>query len=384
MKRTEGSVHDKVWVEISKSALLQNIAQIRDLVKPAAVMAVVKSNAYGHGLVETARLIQRHTKWFVVDSLKEALELRQSGIKNAILIIGFIDPSDIRVCAKYRFSFVAYDEDVLNAIKKDIHAKAGSYRIHLKIETGTTRQGLKGKDLISFAKKAVAIPSVIIEGAYTHYANIEDTIDPAYAMNQLACFHEELRSLKHVGIVPVMLHTAATAAAILYPETRFDAIRLGISLYGHWPSREVQLTAKQRNIKLKINPVLSWKTVIAQVKDVKKGTPVSYGLTERVHRDSKIAVLPIGYWDGYDRKLSSIGHVLIRGQICKIIGRICMNMMLVDVTDVKGVHAHDEVVLIGTQKKQIITAEELAAKMGTIQYEFLTRINPCIKRKIIK
>lgn len=380
----EGIIHDKVWVEISRSALISNICQVRKLVKPTKVMAVVKSNAYGHGLVEVAKTICKYADWFVVDSIAEALQLRSSGIKNKILIIGYIDPSDISLCAKYHFSFVMYDRKMLRLIQKDKKAKKGSYKIHLKIETGTTRQGLNGDELIAFAKEAISISSIDIEGAYTHYANIEDTIDPAYAMSQLATFEEELIALKKVGISPSVVHTAASAAAVLYKETRFDAIRLGIVLYGHWPSREVQVVSKQKKTPLEIKPVLKWKTRIAQVKHVKKGTPVSYGLTERVHRDSKIGVLPVGYWDGYDRGLSSIGHVLVRGHLCKIIGRICMNMMMIDITDVPGASAHDEVVLIGAQKNQIISAEDVAEKIGTIHYELLTCINPRITRKLVK
>lgn len=380
----EGTIHDKVWVEISRSALISNVRQVRSLVKPSEVMMVVKSNAYGHGLVEVAKAIREYANWLVVDSIVEAMQLRNAGLKNKILIIGYIDPMDFSLCSKHRLSFVLYDSKMLRLIKKDRKAKKGSYRIHLKVETGTTRQGLNGKELIAFAKEAASIPSILIEGAYTHYANIEDTIDPAYAMAQLASFKKELASLKAEGISPLMAHTAASAAAVLYKETRFDAIRLGIVLYGYWPSREVQIVAKQQQIRLDIKPVLTWKTRIAQVKQVKKGTPVSYGLTERVHRDSKIAVLPVGYWDGYDRGLSSVGHVLVRGCDCKVIGRICMNMMMIDVTDVPNVSAHDEVVLLGTQKNQTISAEDVAGKIGTIPYELLTRINPRITRKLVK
>lgn len=380
----EEAIHQKVWVEISKSALLHNVKQIQRIVKPCGVMAVVKSNAYGHGIKEVAKIVQKNVEWFVVDSLVEAIELRSSGIQNRLLVIGYIDPADVSLCAKHRISFVMYDRKMLAAIASDRKAKKGSYRIHLKIETGTTRQGLQGKELIAFASEVSAVPSAIIEGAYTHYANIEDTIDPAYAMAQLARFEEEIQALKKAGSTPSVVHTAASAAAILYKETRFDSIRLGIALYGHWPSREVQIVSKQRGIQLDLKPVLTWKTRVAQVKTVNPGTPVSYGLTERLQRKSKIAVLPVGYWDGYDRGLSSVGQVLIRGRLCKIVGRICMNMMMVDVTDVPGVSAHDEVVLIGSMKKQSVTAEEISAKIGSIQYEILTRINPMIKRIVVK
>jgi alanine racemase len=380
----KGQIHQKVWVEISKSALLSNLKQIRALTKPSDVMAVVKSNAYGHGLLEVASIIRNKVEWFVVDSLTEAMELRTAGIKNSILIIGYIDPADVYLCAKHRFSFVVYNPYVIREIRKDKKAKKGAYHIHLKVETGTTRQGLSGDELVSLAKAASVVPSIEIEGIYTHYANVEDTIDPSYAMNQLSRFKDEIDALKAAGIHPKMAHTAASSATILYPETRFDTIRLGIALYGHWPSREVQIVANRESIQLDLKPALTWKTIIAQVKSVKKGTGISYGLTERVHRDSKIAVLPVGYWDGYDRKLSSAGLVLVRGHICKVIGRICMNMMMIDVTDVPGVRTNDEVILVGPGKNQTISTEDISAKAGTIQYEFLTRINPKTLRKIVK
>lgn len=372
----------KTWVEVSASALRSNLVALKRIVSPAASMAVMKSNAYGHGAAEIAPIIAPLVDWIVVDSLEEARQLRARKIRKNILIIGYIPPSELADLIKLRCSAVAYSMDMLAAIRK-IRAKPGSFALHLKIETGTTRQGLEGQSLIAFARSATKIPSIVIEGVYTHFANIEDTLDPSYAKTQLARFNRECERLEKAGVHPVIHHSAASAAALMYPETRFDAVRLGIAMYGYWPSREAQIAIQNTHPSLVLKPALTWKTVVAQVKDVKRGTPVSYGLTERVTRNSKIAVLPVGYWDGYDRGLSSIGHVLIRGRACKIIGRICMNMMMVDVTDVPGVHSGDEVVLVGAQKKTSIPAERTAELAGTIQYEFLTRINPLIPRLIV-
>jgi alanine racemase len=379
MKKT---LRGKTWVEVSASALRSNIVSLQRIVSPAASMAVMKSNAYGHGSAEIAPVVAPLIDWIVVDSLDEARQLRSRRIKKNILIIGYIPPSALAELVKLRCSAVAYSMDMLAAIRK-ISAKPGSFHLHLKIETGTTRQGLEGQALIAFARSAAKIPSVVIEGVYTHFANIEDTLDPSYAQAQLARFNRECERLEKAGFYPRIHHSAASAAALMYPETRFDAVRLGIAMYGYWPSREAQIAIHKMHPTLVLKPALTWKTVIAQVKNVKRGTPVSYGLTERVTRSSKIAVLPVGYWDGYDRGLSSIGRVLVRGRVCKVIGRICMNMMMVDVTDVPGAHSGDEVVLVGSQKKASVSAEHIAELAGTIQYEFLTRINPLIPRIIV-
>jgi alanine racemase len=373
----------KTWIEISKSALLHNVRSITDHVKPTKVMAVLKANAYGHDAALVAGVIAKEADWIGVDDIDEAITLRKRGIKQPIMILGYVLRDRLMDCAKYSLSFVAYNLETLAAIKK-LTAKNGAFKIHIPIETGTTRQGIAGDELEAFVKAALKIPSVKIQGIHTHFANIEDTTDPSYAMGQLKAYEKALTQLKKLGVVPEVRHTAASAAAILYPQTQFDLIRLGMSLYGHWPSKETKVSAAYRSKTLTLQPALTWKTIVAQVKDVKKGTPVSYGLTERVSRDSKVAVLPVGYWDGLSRTLSSVGSVLIRGQRCKVLGRVCMNMVMVDVTDVAGVKPEDEVVIIGCQGSEEISAEDIAAKAGTIQYEFLTRINPQIERKLVK
>lgn len=379
----KNGTHPKVWVDVSTSALRTNVRSIQTRVKPAKIMAVVKSNAYGHGMAGVAKSVSMSADWFGVDSIDEALILRKNGIKKPILILGFIPLARIGACAKHGFSFAVYNTETLKAISK-IKAKKSAFKIHLKIETGTTRQGLNGSALDDFVRRALKIPSIEIEGAYTHYANIEDTTDPAYAMNQLKRFKAELARIRKIGVEPSVLHTACSAAAILYPDTHFNMVRLGISLYGHWSSKETQAVAGQKKRKVELVPALTWKTIVAQVKDVPKGAHVSYGLTEKVSRPSKLAVLPVGYWDGLDRGLSSVGEVLIGGRRCKIMGRICMNMTVVDVTDVRSLKSGDEAVLIGRQGREVISAESVASKIGTIQYEVLTRINPLIERRMVK
>ncbi|MBD3250885.1 alanine racemase, partial [Candidatus Uhrbacteria bacterium] len=241
----------KTWVEISKSALLHNAKSLKALVKPAQYMAVVKANAYGHGLKEVSGILKTTADWYGVDRLDEALELRKMGIKQPILVLGYVFPETLRQCVQQHISVVVYHEEILREARR-WGGQRGTLKIHLKIETGTTRQGLQGEALIRLAKAAAAIPSINIEGAYTHFANIEDTSDPSYAMKQLMRFREELDTLARFGIRPNVLHTASSAASLLYPETCFDLVRPGIALYGHWPSRETQLVARKKKASVEL------------------------------------------------------------------------------------------------------------------------------------
>ncbi len=375
----------KTWVEISKNKLLHNLEQFRKLVgNGVKIMGVVKANAYGHGLTEVAGVISDQVDWFGVDSLAEALKLRETGIKKPILILGYTELADLREAVKNSISLTVYNKETVEKLGKiPIHNPNLNPNVHIKIETGTSRQGVKEGEILDFVEIIKKYPSIQIEGLSTHFANIEDTTDSSFAMEQLATFLRVASTLEKNGVAVLLKHTACSAATILFPETHFNMVRLGISMYGLWSSKETKAVAKNKNVNLNLKPVLTWKTIVAQLKTVKSGTFIGYGLTERVSRDSKIAVLPVGYWDGYDRKLSSIGNVLIRGKRCKVLGRVCMNMIIVDVTDLKKVNLEDEVVLLGRQGKEEITADELAQKVGTINYEVVTRINPLIARIII-
>lgn len=386
---------NKTWVEISKSALTSNIRAFRRHVgSGTAIMAVVKSNAYGHGLVETAKIAEKAgAAWFGVDNVDEGLMLRRAGISKPILILGYTLDARLADCVENRLSFVVYNLSTVKALRRLKLAPLGSKPaknckaafVHLKIETGTSRQGVAGDELRRLVRELKKTPGVVIEGASTHYANIEDTTDSSYAELQLERYRENLEMLKREGVDPPWKHTACSAAAILFPETYFNLARIGIAMYGLWPSKETLAVAKREKRRLKLKPALVWKTVIAQIKRLPKGTPVSYGLTERTTRPSKVAILPIGYWDGYDRRgMSHVGQVLVRGQRCKVMGRVCMNMCIIDVTDVPGVAIEDEVVLLGRQRREAVTAEEIASKMDTINYEVVTRINPTIKRIVVK
>lgn len=370
-------LNPKTWVEVSKSSLLHNVGEFRRILTPETkLMAVVKSNAYGHGLVPTAKAIGNRVDWFGVDNADEGIQLQKAGVRKPILVLGYTPISRIRDALASNLRLTVYNLETLRAIK-------GSARIHIKIESGTTRQGVGGKGLTELVVAASRKRGVIVEGASTHFANIEDTTDHRYASHQLKRFREAIQSLENLGIRIPVRHTACTAASILFPETHFTMARVGLGLYGMWPSKETRASASGTKKRIDLRPALAWKTIIAQIKHVKRGTPISYGLTERVTRDSTVAVLPVGYWDGYDRGLSSVGSVLIRGRRAKILGRICMNMMMADATDIPRIHLEDEVVLLGRQGREIVSAEDIASRIGTINYEITTRINPMLPRIVV-
>ncbi|MFA5128615.1 MAG: alanine racemase [Patescibacteria group bacterium] len=374
----------KTWIEISREALNYNLSQFKKLVGDSVkIMGVVKANAYGHGLTEVAGIISDKVNWFGVDSISEALKLRQAAIKKPILVLGYTELADLKEAVKNSVSLTVYNRETIERLGKiPIHNPNLNPKIHIKIETGTSRQGVLENEILDFVKFVKQYPSIEIQGLSTHYANIEDTTDSSFAMEQLSAFTRMAEILKKEGVTPLR-HTACSAATILFPETHFEMVRLGISMYGFWSSKETKAVAKTKNLELDLKPALTWKTIVAQIKNLPSGTPIGYGLSERTGRDSKIAILPIGYYDGYDRKLGSVGNALIRGKRCKVLGRVCMNMIIVDATDLEKIELEDEVVLLGRQGREEITTEDLAGKIGTINYEVVTRINPNILRHIV-
>jgi len=369
----------RTWIEINKKAIGENLESFRKLAgKKCRIMAVVKSNAYGHGLIGFSKETQRlGADWFGVDSIVEALVLRKNRIKKPILVLGHTLPERLNDATEYDISLTISSFEGLKNLKNYRHRKSKDFKIHLKIDTGMHRQGFFVDDLprvISFLKSKT--PEIKVEGLYTHFAAAKDPVSPAVTLRQLKEFKKAIDVVEQAGFRPIK-HAAATGGAILFPEARLDMARIGIGLYGLRPSPEI---GKKFVRKLKLTPVLSWKTIIGEVKNVKKGEGIGYDFTEHVRRNSRIAILPIGYWHGYPRVLSSVGHVLIRGRRAKILGRVSMDMTVVDITGIKNAKVGDIATLIGKDGKNEITTDELARFSGTINYEFITRINPLIER----
>lgn len=370
------------WVEIDAARLRSNVEAFRTLAGPGtALMIVVKANAYGHGLDVVAPVVAEKADWLGVNCVDEALAITRLGVRKPVAILGHTPIDRIEDVVRGGYRQVLYRLDAATALSETAKKLNTTAKVHLKIETGTNRQGIAASGLAAFAGELQKLTAIEVEGAYTHFANIEDTLDPSFAQSQLQRFQETRAALDRAGIRPTCIHASATAGALLYPEMDFDMVRVGIGAYGIWPSRETQVAARERGRRVALAPVLTWKTRVVQVKEVHAGDYVGYGLTYRARRPMKLAVLPTGYYDGYDRKLSNSGHALIHGQPVPVVGRVAMNMTMLDVTDADA-EPDDEVVLLGRQGSSEIRAEELAEKIGTIPYEVVARINPLIPRII--
>jgi alanine racemase len=371
------------WVEIDRTAPEHNLRQLRAGAAPGVLAcAVVKANAYGHGALPMASLLPS-AEWLGVNSLEEALELRAGGDARPLIILGHVALGALPDAVAAGFRLTVYNRETLEALSA-LPESAGTARVHVKVDTGTMRQGVFPEDLEAFLGRAVQSPRIMVEGLSTHYANIEDTLNHEYAEMQIRRFNEAVAIAERVAGRLPYIHTACTAAALLFSATHFTMLRSGIGLYGLWPSRETLLAAREKGGAVAdFRPVLSWKTRLAQVKTVPEGAYVGYGCSYRTTRRTVLGVLPIGYSDGYDRALGNRGHVLVRGRRAALLGRICMNLCMVDLTDVPGARLEDEAVLIGRSGDETITAETMAEWAATINYEVVSRISPFIPRRIV-
>lgn len=369
-------------IEINRRALKKNYDIFRYLIgKKCLLMAVVKSNAYGHGLIDFSRAAEKlGIDWFGVDSIVEAENLRKAGSKKPILVFGYTLRDKIRNAIKNNISLTVADFSALKNLKT-INKRGDKLKIHLEIDTGMHRQGFFVSEIPAVIKilKSQNLP-LKLEGVYTHFASAKNPAFPSATLCQIEEFKKAINILESAGFGGIMKHAAATAGTIIFPQSHFDLVRVGIGLYGLWPSKETQEAFKD---KIKFEPVLSWKTIVSQIKNLPKGSGIGYDMAETLDRPSRVAVLPIGYWHGFPRLLSSIGRVLICGSEAKVLGRVSMDMISVDITDVKNVKIGGEAVLIGKSGKLEISADDLAYLSGTINYEIVTRLNPLIQRIVL-
>jgi alanine racemase len=374
------------WVEIDRSALKNNMDQFRSLIGNSRKMTVVvKSNAYGHGLLEVSRLASEFgADWLGVNSLEEAYAIRKSGIDLPLILLGYVPLIALEEAVKNDLRLTVYNTETIETLGRITSSLETDAHLHIKTETGVRRQGISGDDLLPFIEKIRTYSYLKIEGLSMHFANIEDTTDHSYAQHQLEKFKEYVDVLSKNGIEVPVKHVACSAATILFPETFFDMVRVGIGVYGLWPSKETYLSCIQEKRKpVNIKPVFTWKTRVVQIKDVPEGAFIGYGCTYKTTRPTKLAVIPVGYYDGYDRLLSNSSYVLISGRRAPVRGRVAMNFITVDVTDIPDVQLEDEVVLLGQQGQERVSAEYLASLCGTINYEIVTRINSNVPRVVV-
>lgn len=372
----------KNWIEIDSKNLKHNLSVFKGLAKGKKVLFTVKANAYGHGLREIVEIAKGLDSfdYYGVDSLGEALEVQKIDKRKNILILGWLDEDELSVAISSGIEFVIPSISYLlktEGICSKLNVKGG---VHIKVETGTSRLGILPEELLEFFKSS-ELKNVKLKGIYSHFANIEDTTEHEFAMEQLKKFRDLLAKINTDGIIR---HFSCSASALLFPDTYFDMVRVGISAYGFWPSKQTYVSFHEKNgNKIVLRPVLSMYSKVAQVKELAGGTSVSYGLTYKTLDKSNIVVIPLGYYDGYDRKLSNISNALIKGKIAPVRGRVCMNMFMADVTHMKSVKEGDVVTIIGRDGDEEITVDNLAELAGTINYEFVSRLNPVLPRVII-
>ncbi len=370
----------RTWIEIDRVAARSNIKAFRAaLPKGMPILGIVKSNAYGHGLVDWSMILQEaKIDWLGVDSLVEAETLRKRGVKVPILVLGYTLPALLSRARTRRVALTISSFEQLEHIAR-LPRSSSPLRIHIKVDTGMHRQGFLCKDapkLLALLAEKDMKGRFVVEGLYTHFAKAKDPRDRDMTKRQITEFEEWRALFAQYGMKPIV-HAGATSGALLFPASHGDMVRIGAGLYGIWPSRD---TERAKGKQMTLRPALSWCALVSEVKTVKKGERVGYDGTELLHRDTVIAIVPVGYWHGFSRALSGRARVLIHGKFARVLGRVSMNMITVDVTDIPRVAVGDVVTLIGRDGKESILADELAALSGTTHYEFLTRLNPLMKK----
>jgi len=356
-----------VWAEINLGAIAHNVREIRRFIKPdVCLMAVVKSNAYGHGIIEAAQCVLANGAGALgVGRLSEGIHLRKSGIDVPVLIFGFTPPQLAGKLVEYNLTQTVYSLETARKFSEAALASGGNIRIHLKIDTGMGRLGVM-PDSIDKCILIAQLPGLHMEGIYTHFATA-DSKNRSYANKQLNIFKDLLDKLHKEGLHIPLRHAANSAATINIPEAHFDMVRCGILLYGLYPSADVKKDA------LSIRPAMALKSRVIHLKKVPSGTRISYGDFYETKKPAIIATVSAGYGDGVNRLLSSSGSMLVRGRRMRIIGRICMDMTMLDVGSL-DISRGDEVVIFGNQGDEFIGADEVAAAVNTIGYEILTSI----------
>lgn len=374
----------KTWIEIDKKAAIHNIGQFRSVLsKNTKLFAVVKSNAYGHGLTIFSKIIAPYVDGFCVDSVAEGLTLRGKGIKKPILVMGPTLPSLLIKAADSNLMISISNFDALEHWLKFRNKP----QIHIKIDTGMHRQGFyleEIPEIIKLIKNCKLKIENYPQGIFTHFASAKDLKDQRSTLLQIKKFNTARELFLENGFKNMVFHSSATGGTLLYPQAHFDLVRVGLGLYGYFPTSEVGVQHRRvlgKNLNLK--PVLSWKAVISEVKELHKGDCVGYDFTEKIYKKTKAAIIPVGYWHGFPRSLSSKGEVILGGKIGKVLGRVSMDLHVVKISDGAKVRAGNVATLLGEGSGKFVGAERLGDLSGTTSYEALTRLNPLIQKVVV-
>jgi len=362
------------YATINLAALAHNLSRIKRYLSPGCdVMAIVKANAYGHGAMEIAHALARHgIGRFAVASLDEGIALRQAGLSASIIVLGALFEEQVSDLVAHQLTPVVSDGRLLPALAKAAYSHPTPYPIHLKVETGMGRLGLSPEELLVLLENPLLQSPLQVDGLMTHLADA-DGKDSTFTEQQLGAFRAVQEHIRQRGVTIPLVHTANSAAIVRFPGAHFSLVRPGIMLYGY---HTLPATVPAPDLR----PVLSLRSTIVQLRTIPRGGTVSYNGTFVASRPTRIAVLPIGYADGYSRRLSHRGSVLIQGHRVPIVGLVCMDMIMVDVTDLPPVQVGEAVTLIGQQGGESIWADEVAGWIDTIPYEVLCGIGSRVPR----
>lgn len=371
------------WLEISRDAIVNNIAVIRGLLKPTTqLMAVVKGNAYGHGAVAVAKIAETAgADRFAVATVGEGVELRRHGVTLPILVLGHTPLSGVADALQHNLTLTLHRSDGIVELGRIAQTLQRPAVVHLKVNTGMNRLGLEPADVLPFLRALQPhCADIHLEGIFTHFATA-DQPEQRFVLEQLCEFQHVLQILDQAKLRPPLAHAANSAATLRLPAAHLDMVRCGIALYGLHPDDETcRLSAA-------FQPVLAWKAQIAQLTHLQPGEGVGYGRTFRADGPRVVATIPVGYADGFPRSPHHWGSVLIGGEEVPILGRVCMDQTIVDVTGLlardRPVRPGDEIVLIGHQQQQQLTAERIAQRLGTVNYEVVSRILPRVPRVVV-
>jgi alanine racemase len=368
-----------VWAEVDLDKLAHNMREIRRNAVSKDIIAVIKADGYGHGALDIApTLLENGATRIAVAVLNEAVELRRGGIEEPIMVLGFTPPSLIDMLLRYDIEQTVYSYDLAKEISQLAKKKNKVAKIHIALDTGMGRIGfLPDDESAEVVYKISKLPNIIIEGLFSHFSSADED-DKTYTDMQLDRYTAFYNKLISSGVKVNIRHIANSAAIIDMPQSHFEAVRPGIILYGYYPSEQVFKN------KIDLKPVMSLKTNIVHIKNLPAGEYISYGREFKTLRESVIATLPVGYADGYTRLLFNKAKVIINGSFVPVIGRICMDQCMVDVTEIKNVKVGDEVVLMGEQGDLSFTADQIAELIGTINYEITCMISKRVPRVYIK
>jgi alanine racemase len=364
------------WVEIDLQAIARNARRVAEHVGPKVdVLAVLKADGYGHGAVKVAHTaLNNGVSWLGVACLGEAITLRENGIDAPILILGYTPPWQARDVLLHDVTSTVFSSTVARALSRAATDLDRPARVHIKVDTGMGRLGLLPDQVLPFVQEIAGLPGLEIEGIFTHMSAADDA-DLDYTRWQLERFDRVLTQLDAHGCLPPRVHAANSACLLRIPASHYSMVRLGIALYGLDPSEDAPLPPG-------FCPALSFKCQIAQVRELSQGSYISYGRTYCTPRPSRIAVIPVGYADGFRRAPQNWAEVLVQGQRAPIVGRVCMDQTMIDVTDISGVRQGDEVVLIGRQGDECISVDDVARRLGTINYEVVSELLARVPRMV--